>query len=547
MHPIRTLKDLLSPYGNPESVTFMLCQKLEILVTKTTIQKQLEEHPDYTSLLSVSDVLKNIGIENIALKSDINSLNEFPTPFIAQIKVGYESLFCVVSNVENDSIKFYHPLEKKETTFSKAEFDKIFTGIVLLAEKSDTAGEKDYTTHLQEEKRLQLTKILSVAVVPILTIIACGICFAKNGIDSVWSILYAILTLAGTIVGTLLLWYEVDKYNAALQQICTGGSKTNCNAILSSTASKIFGISWSAIGFTYFAGSLISLLVSGIYNTSILFILFWLNVLAFPYILFSIYYQSRIAKQWCVLCLTVQVILALQFITALFGEFHIVDNLSNIQISSVATILVFFSIPFLVVSLLLPALRQAKENKQNKNELQRLKHNPQIFEALLVKQKTITEPTDGLGISLGNPNAKYKLVKVCNPYCGPCARAHPAIEELLENNTEVQVQILFTATDDEKDFKTPPVKHLLAINEKNNEQQTKQALDDWYLADKKDYEAFAAKYPMNGELKRQDDKINAMAEWCSKTEIAFTPTFFVNGYQLPEIYTVADLKYFLSV
>jgi protein-disulfide isomerase len=52
---------------------------------------------------------------------------------------------------------------------------------------------------------------------------------------------------------------------------------------------------------------------------------------------------------------------------------------------------------------------------------------------------------------------------------------------------------------------------------------------------------------MNGELTQQDDKVNDMKEWCNKTEISFTPTFFVNGHQLPEIYNVSDLKYFLSV
>jgi protein-disulfide isomerase len=72
-------------------------------------------------------------------------------------------------------------------------------------------------------------------------------------------------------------------------------------------------------------------------------------------------------------------------------------------------------------------------------------------------------------------------------------------------------------------------------------------LDDWYFADKSEYEVFAAKYPMNKELKRQNEKLDAMRIWCDKTGINFTPTFFVNGYQLPEIYSVSDLKYFLSI
>ena len=38
----------------------------------------------------------------------------------------------------------------------------------------------------------------------------------------------------------------------------------------------------------------------------------------------------------------------------------------------------------------------------------------------------------------------------------------------------------------------------------------KQALDDWYLADEKDYNAFEKKYPMNGELLKQGNKIEIL-------------------------------------
>jgi protein-disulfide isomerase len=101
--------------------------------------------------------------------------------------------------------------------------------------------------------------------------------------------------------------------------------------------------------------------------------------------------------------------------------------------------------------------------------LQRLRHNPQIFNALLAKQKVVTESTEGLGIILGNPNATNKIIKVCNPYCGPCARAHIPMEELLNNNPDVQIQIIFTATNKEGDVRASPVRHLLDIYENNSQ------------------------------------------------------------------------------
>jgi protein-disulfide isomerase len=273
-------------------------------------------------------------------------------------------------------------------------------------------------------------------------------------------------------------------------------------------------------------------------------------------VIFSVYYQWRVAKQWCLLCLCVQGLLVLQLATTLLGGWHTLLSFNTIEPGLIISTLTALVVPFIVTTLLIPAFQKAKEGKQTSNELQRLKHNQEIFEALLQKQKMVAHVPDGLGITLGNPNASYKLIKVCNPYCGPCAKAHQPMEDLLENNPDVQVQILFTATNSEGDMKAPPVKHLLAIAEKNEEPMVKQALDDWYLAEKKDYEIFAAKYPMNGELKQQNAKIEAMKNWCDTTGIEFTPTFFVSMpndtnetvyYQLPSIYSVIDLKYFFAV
>ena len=82
----------------------------------------------------------------------------------------------------------------------------------------------------------------------------------------------------------------------------------------------------------------------------------------------------------------------------------------------------------------------------------------------------------------------------------------------------------------------------MAINAKYDIQQTQQALDDWYLAKKKDYDVFALKYPMNGELKEQENKLDLMKHWCDEAEVTATPTFFINGRRLPETYSINELK-----
>jgi hypothetical protein len=95
-------------------------------------------------------------------------------------------------------------------------------------------------------------------------------------------------------------------------------------------------------------------------------------------------------------------------------------------------------------------------------------------------------------------------------------------------------------------MKAKSVKHLMALYEKNDYKLIKQALDDWYLADKKDYKVFAEKYSLNGEFERQGEKLKATKMWCNEVKIDFTPTFFVNGYQFPSQYNIEVAKYFPS-
>ncbi len=262
------------------------------------------------------------------------------------------------------------------------------------------------------------------------------------------------------------------------------------------------------------------------------------------YIVFSIYYQWRVAKQWCVLCLAVQALLLLAGINVIANNF--LFSFPLVSVLLITTIVECYLLPVLIWYLVKPYILRLQESKTTKREYLRIKFNTEIFDTLLKKQKAVTIPTDGLGIDLGNPSATNTLIKVCNPYCGPCSKAHPKIEDLLEENDNVKAKIIFTTPNDETHPAIKPTRHLMAIAEDSNNEKIKQSLDDWYLADKKDYDLFAKKYSMNGALEMQDNKIEAMDKWCKALDIHATPTIFLNGYELPNAYSIEDLKYFLA-
>lgn len=527
--------------SNASFVTLHLLKSLQVAVTATSVIESLEHHPDYPSLYSISDSLQKWKVDNLALKVKAEALEQLPTPFIAHSKYAGGN-FVLVNNV-NGAVDYIDEKGKRRQK-SKEEFNKEWDNIVLLAEKNNDSGEKNFATNRKKE-------LLNNLHMPII-VTACLLLIIFYGITTanLYATILLSLKFAGAIIAGILLWFEVDKSNPVLRQICSAGKNTNCTAVLSSKQSKLFNlISWSEIGFFYFAGSFLYLLLSANYHPdnhreTALSVLSWLNLFALPYTIFSIFYQWRIAKQWCPLCLAVQAILLLEFITCYFGYWH-TNRSFNFSTNQLLPLVTSFLLPVFFWIATKKAYLTAQEGKRYQKDLSKLKYNKEVFQSLLVKQKAVTVSPEGLGITLGNPNAKNTIIKVCNPYCGPCAKAHPIIDEILDNNNDVKVQIIFNAKNDDNDKKAKPVKHFMALHEKNNNELIEAALHDWYSADKKDYDTFAAKYLLNGELELQGKKLEAMDKWCKEIGISFTPTFFVNGYQLPEAYSVNDLKHLL--
>ncbi len=528
--------------SNVSEATVQLLKRLQVPVTNTTAIEHVESHPDFPSLYSISDSLKTWNVDNPAYHIEAQNLVELPTPFIAHTRRAGGS-FVLVNSI-NGSIDFINEKGKTEKA-TRESFLKDWTNTVLLAEKNDHSGEKEYQQHKKKEiiSALRIPFIVAGA----LSLVILYIVLYSNAVTGAAASLLLVIKLAGCIVTGLLLWFEVDKANPVLQQICSGGKNTNCTAVLSSKSSKLFDwLSWSEVGFFYFTGSFLSLLLTAYYQLPTLALLSWLNLIALPYTIFSVYYQWRIAKQWCPLCLTVQALLIIEFAITYFGYWTASTNQLIIPSSDLLIIFTSFLLPILFWTATKKTYLTAQTGKQYKKELSKLKYNKEIFTALLQKQKTITVSPDGLGISLGNPDAKHTLIKVCNPYCGPCAKAHEVIDELLEGNEDLKVQIIFTATNDEKDIKALPVKHLMAIYEKGDAALIQTALDDWYGADKKDYEAFSRKYPLDDELNSQGGKLEAMDSWCKAIGISFTPTIFIDCYQMPEVYKIEDVKHLVN-
>jgi uncharacterized membrane protein len=508
----------------------------------------LQEHPEYPSLLAISDVLTDLGVENMAIKGSVDEISSFSAPFIAlgASETYGSNVFYVVKSIDIYNVDFYDPEKKRFRRETLENFSAIYRSVTLVGEPQSDAGEKEYELFMRREKSASIAKGLILIGIPLT-----AICLATINVFQVWDpwllfpFVYCALTIIGFFLSGMLLFYEMDSKNSIFESICRIREKTNCHAILNSKGAKILGISWGIIGCGYFAALYFLILLKGFHDASVFYILYILSTLSSAYIFYSVFYQWKVARQWCPMCLGVQAILAIQLLTSFLGNFYRPLNNDPRIIENIITFGLLFFLSAIAAQSFLTAFKKANQSKLLDFQLKRLKNNKIVFEALLNDQREHNFPENDVGIIIGNPSGEVTLLKVCNPYCSACAVAQSYIKELINHNPNLRVQIIFTASVSEGDHQGPIVKHLMAIDSKNNKTLTGAALDDWYDSPNKDYHRFSLKYPLKSELEDQDAKLRAMSEWCDYYKIAVTPTFFVNGKQLPKEYNYNNLKYVL--
>lgn len=175
-----------------------------------------------------------------------------------------------------------------------------------------------------------------------------------------------VIKLGGVITTILLLIQGIDDKNPLLQKICNGADNKNCNAILSSNAANLSAyLSWSEVGFFYFSGTWLVILFES-NHIALLQMLASFNLVSLPYTIYSIYFQWRIAKQWCTLCCIVQVILWSEFFTFLP---YLTSGIKVPSGHEWGNFLMISFLPIIIWTLIKPLLSQPEQTYPLKQQL----------------------------------------------------------------------------------------------------------------------------------------------------------------------------------
>ncbi len=122
------------------SSTKKILQTLQLKHTNTYIKDNILSHPDYPSLLSVSDTLEKYNIDTLAIKINAERLEEAPLPYIVQVEERNNPLFYVLTKIDKNTIAYYNE-NNKIFNETKDGFLSKWTGICLLVEKTESSQE----------------------------------------------------------------------------------------------------------------------------------------------------------------------------------------------------------------------------------------------------------------------------------------------------------------------------------------------------------------------------------------------------------------------
>ena len=315
---------------------------LGVRYTEAFSDQHFNEHPHKNNLYGLSEMLSTYGIRNAAtrIEDKESDLFHIPCPFIAQS--GGD--FVVVEKVEAKEIgetgevgetgKIHFIRKGKKLSIPVSQFIQSWSGVTLLAETSPNSAEPDYTEHRKKEI-LAITQksILALAGILLLGFAYLNTIFPASPISPVSPIfpILLLVNLIGIYICYLLVLKQLHIQSRYADKICTLFSQSDCNNVLESDAARLWGIfGWSEIGLGYFsANTVILLFLPHLIPYSAI-----INVLAIPFTVWSVWYQKFKARQWCPLCLIVQILLWCIFIiNVAFGYIQIPDFSLHSQFS----------------------------------------------------------------------------------------------------------------------------------------------------------------------------------------------------------------------
>lgn len=490
-------------------------------ISSTDLALQLVSHPDHPSIKAITDTLDYFGVENLAASVPKDFISELPRHFLALLneKGGNE---IVLTTQSGNRIKLeYDGSNIKKLSLGK--FKDQWTGTCIVIEPA-----------ARKEKLQRSFDVKALATIGILVLlIAAGI----QSLNSAGLFVLGV-SLAGLYLSYLALNEELGQNNRVAARMCsTLGHSSGCQAVINAKSGTLpGGILLSDLSFSYFAGYALLLALFG-FNVSYSALLALAGI---PFLLFSLYQQAWVLKQWCALCLGIGLLMGLQ---AVFVFYELAGvTLLPVDVAYFTKATMILSAVFAVVLVAKPWAADHLQLRKTKFEFLKFKRNENLFTTLLQQHK-LPEPTLAREAELvfGAKDPAVVLTVVSNPLCGYCTAAFKAYDKILSaQSNKVQIRLILSVPISQPE--NPATQIALRLLELYHETGPKTAwlmLQNWF--DNRNVEGWMKSHGRAAKPSMWFSTLEIHKNWCDKNDIHYTPATVIDGYLFPTEYFVEDL------
>lgn len=496
---------------------------LEVPYTSLFAEKLYYEHPHRYNMYGLKKMMDVYGVKTLGVRIESKDLLSLNYPCILHT----HGDFVIGLDCGADTITFLQ--NGKRVTFSHDVFKQTWTGNALVVEETTEADEPNYKSHHKEEI-LAKAKVYCIPVMLVLSSIIGIVAHIQE--MGLFPIMELLLNIVGVFVCAMLMQKQLLGESRYGDRVCSLFHHADCNSILDGPKAKIFGISWSEVGMGYFTATILLL---SLYTESVGMVAI-INWIAMFYGVWSLYYQWRIAKSWCVLCIISQIIIWIIGIVAIISCISVPFSLG--VISSLLSCVVY-GICIMAVHHYAIAHATEKERIQAIQQYRALKANSKVAKVLIGNGERYETSLEDSSIIFGNPKAKLRVTILSNPHCNPCARIHMEVDKLLDSSGDkICIQYIFSSFNEQLE---DSCRYLISCFIKNNQYVARKLFSRWYEGDKKNYKIITKGVMDNYHDYAIEDELKRHNNWRKRTGLATTPTILVNSHELPKEYKLYDL------
>ncbi|MDR6463770.1 vitamin K epoxide reductase family protein [Chryseobacterium sediminis] len=496
------------------NAVFLYLKSIDIKIDKNDYIYQVESHPETPSLLAFSDALSFLGIPNGAFTIDFEDFDHLPETFLTILDIGNGHLILSYIEKRGQSI-LYTDHEGVQQNISLPEIQNVWTGAVLAAENN---GETAVTANKIYSKLLPAFILCAVSV--ILYFIGgwflCG---------------FGAVSMVGLLLSFEALKTELGIESGFSAQFCDGSEKSSCSQIINSEKGKIAGFKLSDLSVFLFGTQLFSLVVFNQEHLNNYYFLIGVSLLAcIPFTLYSVYFQMKVEKKWCPICLSIIGVIYAQLIYLMLNWAGILNkiNIDFTTISLLAAAIVAFAGTYFLIKKAL--IGYGKLKKDAEFDSRYIRHYP-YFKKILTSTDPLYLKADP--ILLGNPNAPVTITFITSPLCGYCREAHDFLQKIYNQyKDQVNIKIRFNMTGVVTAEVEEMLIQLLNIYQTKGEDKFIEALHDWYSH--RQAEKWLKKYSTSLDNRTfLLNKLVSVSYENLQNNLFFTPHYFINDYAYP--------------